>query len=146
MKQIFSLLALFSLILFSCSRQVSQDTIPTSLDGKWRMMIVKDNASGASITKPSSIPGEVDIIFTSTNSTNGFFTGNTPTNEIWQSDYAVTPARLITIPAVSMTKVMETSWGNEFVTNITNSQEYGFETGGLLHIKTSTKTLTFLRL
>jgi len=42
-----------------------------------------------------------------------------------------------------MTKVAETSWGILFVNNIRSSQEYSFEVGGLLNIKTTNKTLTF---
>ena len=65
------------------------DSIPTSLDGKWRMIIVKDNMSSLTTTKPSSIPGEVEITFTSTNATNGTFVGITPSNDILQNDYLI---------------------------------------------------------
>ena len=69
MKQIFFLIAIIGLALLSCRKTGSLDPIPTSLDGKWRMIIVKENASGSTTTKPSSIQGDVDIIFTSTSTT-----------------------------------------------------------------------------
>ena len=146
MKQIFFLIAIIGLALLSCRKTGSLDPIPTSLDGKWRMIIVKENASGSTTTKPSSIQGDVDIIFTSTSTTNGTFIGNTPTNDIWQNDYSIGANQALTIPNLSMTKVMETSWGNEFVNNIRSSQEYSFEIGGRLNIKTTNKTLTFRKL
>ncbi len=77
MKQILLLISIIGLTQFSCTKSDSCDPIPTSIDGKWRMIIVKENISGSSTTKPYSIPGDVDITFTSTSSTNGTFIGNT---------------------------------------------------------------------
>ena len=146
MKQLF-LLAMISMALLSCSKPGNHcSSNQASLAGKWRMIIVKENASGSTTTKPASIQGEVDILFTSTNSTKGIFTGNTPTNEIFPSDFNVAPNQALTIPAVSMTKVAETSWGDEFVQNITVAQSYSFETDGKLNIHTVNKTLTFKKL
>jgi hypothetical protein len=146
MKQIFFLIVIISLSLFSCKKTNSVDPIPTSLEGKWRMILVKDNASGLATTKPSSIQGDVDITFTSTSMTNGTFVGNTPTNDIWENDYSIGANQSLTIPVLAMTKVGETPWGILFVDNIRNSQEYSFEIGGKLNIKTTNKTLTFRKL
>ncbi len=146
MKRIFFFLAIIVATLFSCNKSDSVAPTPATLDGKWRMIIVKENASGLTTTKPSSTQGDVEIIFTSTTLTNGTFIGNTPTNDIWQNDYSVTDNQAMTIACLSMTKVMETPWGNEFVNNIRNTQEYGFEVGGRLNIKTTNKTLTFQKL
>ncbi len=146
MKQIFFLVAIIGLTLFSCKKTDSCDPIPTSLDGKWRMIIVKENTTGSTTTKPSSIQGDVDITFTSTSATNGTFIGNTPSNEIQQNDYSIGTNQSLTIPNLSMTKVGETSWGKEFVDNIRSSQEYNFENCGRLNIKTTNKTLTFQKL
>ncbi|MFL5741493.1 MAG: hypothetical protein ACJ75B_14810 [Flavisolibacter sp.] len=143
MKQIFFLIAIISLTLFSCKKTNSVDPIPTSLEGKWRMILVKDNASGLATTKQPSIQGDVDITFTSTSMTNGTFVGNTPTNDIWENDYSIGANQSLTIPVLAMTKVGETPWGILFVDNIRNSQEYSFEIGGKLNIKTTNKTLTF---
>jgi len=107
------------------------------------MIIVKENISGSSTTKPSSILGDVDITFTSINPTNGTFIGNTPSNDIEPNDYSVGPNQSLTIPNLSMTKVGETPWGNEFVDNIRSSQQYTFENCIRLNIKTTNKTLTF---
>jgi hypothetical protein len=146
MKQILFLTAIISLVLFSCKKTSSADPIPTSLEGKWRMILVKDNASGFTIPKPSSIQGDVDITFTTTSTTNGTFVGNTPTNDIWKNDYSIGLNQSIAIPVLAMTKVAETSWGILFVDNIRSSKEYGFEMGGKLNIKTTDKTLTFRKL
>jgi len=110
------------------------------------MIIVIENASGLATTKSSSIQGEVEIIFTYNSTTNGIFSGNTPTNEIMQNDYSTGANQSITIPVLSITKVMETSWGNEFVDNIRSSQNYSFDAGDKLAIKTTNKTLIFQKL
>ncbi len=145
MKQLLFLVATIGATLFSCTKADSCDPMPASLDGKWRMIIVKENSSGLTTIKPSSIQGDVDIIFASTNATNGTFTGNTPTNYIMQNDYSIGANRSLSIPNLNMTKVMETTWGAEFVDNIRNSQEYSFDADGRLTIKTMDKTLTFKR-
>ena len=144
MKQVIFPIAVICLTLFSCKKTDSVDSTIALLDGKWRMIIVKENVSGFTILKPSTIQGDVDITFTS--STNGTFAGNTPTNEIWQNNYSIGANQAITIPNLSMTKVGETSWGNEFVDNIRSSQEYSFQIGGQLNIKATSKTLTFRKL
>jgi hypothetical protein len=146
MKQLFFLLTITGLALCSCKKTASADPVSASLEGKWRMMLVKENASGLTITKPASIQGDVDITFTSASTTNGIFTGNTPTNDIWQNEYSIGANQSLAIPNLSMTKVMETSWGAEFVDNIRSSQEYSFDMSGRLNIKTTSKTLTFKKL
>jgi hypothetical protein len=143
MKKLLSLVMILGLSQFSCKKSSITDPIPTSLDGKWRMIIVKDNATGLTTTKPASIKNDVDITFTSTNSTNGTFIGNTPTNEIGKSDYSIGTNQTITIHDLLMTQISETSWGNEFVENFGSSQKYSFKIGGRLNITTTTKTLTF---
>jgi hypothetical protein len=145
MKKILSLVVLFGLIQVGCKKTNKSDSVPTSLNGKWRMIIVKENATGLTSTKPSSIHGDVEITFTSTSTTNGTFIGNTPTNEIAQNDYSIGPNQSLSIPNLGMTKVGETSWGNEFVENIRDAEEYSFEVGKL-NIKTSEKTLIFQKL
>jgi hypothetical protein len=134
---------LLGLTQIGCKKSSLTDPAPTSLDGKWRMIVVKDNASGLKITKPKTIQSDVEITFTSINSTTGIFIGNTPTNDIWQNDYSTGTNQSISIPCLSMTKVAETPWGNEFVDNIRSSVEYSFEIGGRLNIMTTNKTLTF---
>ena len=143
MKQLLLLVATIGSILISCIKAGPCDPMPASLDGKWRMITVKENSSGLATTKPSSIQGDVDITFTSANPTSGIFTGNTPTNTIMQNDYSIGANQSLSIPNLNMTKVMETTWGAEFVDNIRDAQDYSFETGGRLHIKTINKTLIF---
>jgi hypothetical protein len=146
MKKILSLVVLFGLIQVGCKKTNKSDSVPTSLNGKWRMIIVKENATGLTSTKPSSIQGDVEITFTSMSTTNGTFFGNTPTNGIGENDYFIGLNKSMSIPDLGMTKVAETSWGNEFVKNIRDAREYSFEVGGKLNIKTAEKTLTFQKL
>lgn len=146
MKQLLFLVAAIGSTLFSCNKADSCDPIPASLDGKWRMITVKENSSGLTTTKPSSIQGDVDITFTAINAAHGIFRGNTPTNSIMQNDYSIGANQSLSIPNLNMTKVMETTWGAEFVDNIRDAIEYSFDTGGSLHIKTINKTLTFKKL
>lgn len=146
MKQILFMAVIISLTQIGCKKSGLSTPAPTSLDGKWRMIIVKDNASGVTTTKPSSIQNDVDITFTSTNPTNGTFIGNTPTNIIYQSGYSTGANQTISIPSMTMTKLWETPWGFLFVDNIRSSEEYSFEAGGLLNIKTTNNTLIFRKL
>lgn len=143
MKNAFLLVAILGVTQFSCKKSNTSDPISTSLDGKWRMTVVKDNSSGLTTTKPASIQNDVDITFTFTSTTNGTFSGNTPTNEIGKSDYSIGANQTIIIHNLLMTQVGETPWGNEFVENFGSSQKYSFEIGGRLNITTTNKTLTF---
>jgi len=143
MKRFVLLSSIICFALLSCQKQNSINTIQASLNGTWKMIIVKDNLSGAAITKPTSIQGEVDITFTTINPTSGVFTGNTPNNTIMENNFSTGTNQTIMIPVLSMTKVMETSWGNEFVANIRNSQEYSFDADDRLTIKTAAKSLLF---
>ena len=116
------------------------------LNGKWKMIIVKDNLFGTTVTKPSYVQKDVEITFTVVNASGGTFIGKTPTNEIWQNNFYIGANHTLSIPVLSMTKVMETSWGNEFVSNICSSQTYSFDVHKMLHIKTTKKTLVFQKL
>ncbi len=138
-------MSLIGLMLFSCKKNVS-DTVPASLDGTWKMIIVKENAASASITKPYSIQGDVILTFVPNSSTTGTFSGKTPSNDIEPNDYSIGTNQAISIPDLSMTKVGETFWGSQFVNNIRDAQQYSFEIGGKLTIRTIKKTLTFQKL
>jgi hypothetical protein len=145
MKRLFFSVAIASLVLFACKKPNSPGPGSGSLDGKWRMVLVKDNSTGLTTAKPVSVQGDVDITFTSISPANGSLAGNTPTNSIAQNNYSTGANQSLNIPALNMTKVTETSWGEEFVDNICKSQAYSFETDGKLSIKTLAKTLTFMR-
>ncbi len=142
MKLSILLMLLIGLMFFSCKKNVS-DTVPTSLNGTWKMIIVKENSTSATMTKPSSIQGNVLITFVSNSSTTGTFSGKTPSNDIDTNDYSTGTNQAILIPNLSMTKVGETSWGSQFIDNIRDAQQYSFETGGKLNIRTIKKNLTF---
>lgn len=137
-------MSLIGLMFFSCKKTVS-DSFPASIEGTWKMIIVKDNATNASITKPSSIKGDVIITFIPTNTTTGTFTGKTPSNDIGPNDYSLGPGQAISMPVLTMTKVGETSWGSLFVDNIRDAQNYDFKRGRL-SIRTTNKILAFKKL
>lgn len=131
--------------LSSCRKSTSVEALAPDLVGKWRMIVVKDNATGSTSTKPASINGEVEIAFAFTTYTTGKIIGNTPTNTV-TADFTIGRNRSIQIPAVDATKIIETSWGREFLENITSSQDYIFAIDGKLDIHTADKTLVFKKL
>lgn len=145
MKRPTILIAFLAVTVFSCSRSMDKVTTPTgSLEGTWRMVAVKDNATSLQYDKPGAITGEVEITCVAVNAGKGFFNGKTPTNTLW-ADYTLEPIDKIVIPAVAATKVSETSWGLDFLYNITTADTYSFEEGGRLRIHTEKKTLIFKR-
>ena len=145
MKVHILIFTIFSLTLFSCKKNNEVEAIAPDLVGKWRMIIVRDNTTGSTSTKPASINGEVEIAFAFTAYTAGKINGNTPTNTL-TADFTIGRNRSIQIPSVAASKLSETSWGREFLDNITSSQDYSFEADGKLNIHTADKTLIFQRL
>jgi hypothetical protein len=142
--------ALFSLSLFSCSRDADDDMLAnnnTSIEGSWRMVAVKNNSTGFIHGKPRAITGDVDIMFLAVSPDKGFINGKTPTNTIFRNSnqYNLGEAGKISIPCLAITKVAETSWGLDFVYSITKSDNYSIEPGGRLRIHTAEKTLYFER-
>ncbi|MBK7345524.1 MAG: hypothetical protein IPI98_01060 [Chitinophagaceae bacterium] len=143
MKQIFIFISVIALFQLSCTKHDNCGPAPTSFEGKWRMIKVTDNISGFAFIKPDSIPGDVAIIFTASSTTEGTFIGNTPTNDIWVTTYFIGQNQELSIPALNITKVMETAWGKEFVDNICSAQGYYFENCEKLNIRTTKNTLCF---
>lgn len=86
MKQLLASIAITSVVFFSCSKSNFSNQTDTSLNGKWRMMTIKDNGSLVLTTKPAYLQGEVEITFTAISATTGTFTGITPSNDIWTND------------------------------------------------------------
>src|SRR5687767_8722312 len=144
MKPLLLLIAFISIMHVSCEKTVA-DTALDSLAGKWKMIAVKDNATNVSTTKPASIAGDVIILIIAHNASSGSLSGNTPTNEIFQNNFTVGQNGEIAIPALSMTKVAETIWGSLFVDYIRDAEEYNLEPGGRLNIRTTAKTLSFVK-
>ena len=145
MKQVVPFIAFLSLAMFSCSKEYSVESVPSTLEGTWRMFEVKDNSSGSITTKPSDLKGDVEITFTPTSNNSGVLVGHTHTNFISESGYATAVNQTLTIPVLNITKIWETSWGGEFVTNICSSYAYHFDVDGNLIITTANKTLIFER-
>ncbi|MEP6951975.1 MAG: hypothetical protein ABI863_21985 [Ginsengibacter sp.] len=116
-----------------------------ALEGKWRMVSVKDNSTNIVTAKPSTITGNVDITFALFSSAAGIMSGVTPTNSL-NGNYSTGGNGALSIPAVSATKIIETTWGQLFLDNITWSHDFIFNADGRLHINASTnKTLIFVR-
>ncbi len=145
MKPLILLFSIYSLICFSCSKKDDINPIAPALVGKWRMIQVEENATNLSLTKPTNISGEVEFIFSFTAESLGVINGNTPSN-IFGATFTIGRNRSIQIQKTGITDAMETSWGNEFLNNIANSQDYFFETDNKLIIRTTNKVLTFLKL
>ena len=140
MRQYLILAVLIVLTLTSCKKDNSNNT----LDGKWRMISVKDIATNTTSIKPSNINGNVDITFTLSTSATDIMTGVTPTNSL-RGDFTIGRNNTISVTNLSQTKVMETSWGAEFLDNIRSSQSYFFDGDKKLNINTSTnKILIFI--
>ncbi len=146
MKRVLFIIGLVGFMQLSCKKtHCGNQEFTSSLDGKWRMITVIE-ASGNSISKPASLAKDVDITFSSSNTTGGTLYGVTPTNEISPSSFSTDVNRSLTITCLNMTKVQETSWGNKFVVNIVLAKQYTFFSGGELAIITTGKTLVFRRL
>lgn len=141
MKRFLLFISLAAFSFFACNKSSS---VPHSLKGKWRMILSTDNETSVATTKPSSIQGDVDITFIPSNSSEGAFDGNTPTNA-FQGSYTIGLGEMINIQSVLITKVMETSWGMEFADNFPNAKSYSFDKGSLI-IKAPNKTLVFEKL
>jgi hypothetical protein len=138
MKTFFFLLLLLPVL--SCDKT---GCINNSLDGKWKMIKVKDNTNASIIAKPAGIAGDVMITFITNSSSTGKLSGVTPTNEIYETGFSYSSSGAISIPNLPMTKVAETSWGKEFVDNIRSAEKYSFDMDHHLVINTTAKTLVF---
>lgn len=143
MKQVTLFLALSGIILFSCSKENSYKATTGTLQGSWKMIMVADNASGITSIKPAGLQADVAITFHAINAASGTLYGHTPTNHISESSYETGVNGQLHIPALAMTKLAETSWGQEFVINIRSSETYKLTSNGNLVIITAEKTLTF---
>lgn len=138
MKNIIFIASVLSLAL-ACNQNKS-DGIPTPLEsrieGTWKMIAVKDNASNVTTTKPSNIAGDVQIHFIYQNTVQGNATGNTPNNSFF-GDFTVAANQVISFASIEYTKTMETSWGDAFLSNIRFSNNFSFAADGKLIINTS---------
>ncbi len=144
MKQVL-FLAVSCLLVCACNKDTKSDGIAHSLNGQWRLTLVKDNNAGTTLTKPVSLQKDVDITIIMKTATDGTFTGVTPTNQIAENNFYTDIKQAISIPVLSMTKVSETPWGDEFVSNIRDAKTYFFDASGLLNIVTTNKTLGFVK-
>jgi predicted lipid carrier protein YhbT len=63
MRQMILLGFVLTLVLSSCQKNDIAQTGAESLNGQWKMVKVKDLASGTEISKPASVTGDVVITF-----------------------------------------------------------------------------------
>jgi heat shock protein HslJ len=144
MKRFVLLLSILAVSVLSCKKDNKVQGTEKDLPGNWRMIAVRDNTSGSTASKPSSITGDVDITFHFTSATDGNITGNTPTNTLI-AEFTIGQSNTIRILALAATKAMETPWGEAFLDHVTQSQRYVFESNNRLAINTGIKTLVFQR-
>lgn len=142
MKRITPVLLFISLALFACEKD---EVIYTHLDGLWKMDLVQDKATGNTSTKPPSISGEVMVSFLSVSQYSGLINGESPTNTL-TCHYQTSTGEAINISDLSMTEVVETSWGLQFIDHILSTHHYSLtENGKRLKIFTKDKVLFFER-
>lgn len=149
MKKLIFILCAVGLITASCNKNNGNDEYngnATDLNGTWRMVRVRDNATGTIQSKPPAVKAEVEIAFSASGPAKGIITGNTPTNIIFGGEYTTGSDQSFILPCLSMTKVAENEWGILFVDHIRNSTKYTFESDGRLNITTTNKTLSFIKL
>jgi hypothetical protein len=138
-------IAFLGLTLFSCRKSNDGPLAGfPDLAGTWKMVLVKENNTGLSISKPSTVTGDVQITIMHTTGNNGEYNGHTPTNTIMDNAFSVGDNRTISFPSLGMTQVMETQWGLYFVLHISSSTEYSMYDNKLA-IKTANLTLIFER-
>jgi hypothetical protein len=130
--------------MFSCTRS-ADPAAPVSLDGKWKMISVKDHNTGVTSVKPANEQRDVEFTITSTSITNGHFKGHTLVNQV-EGDFTLGNGSSISIPSFSTTDVYEGSWGRLFLNNLISSRYYNINAQNILNIITVNKTLTFQKL
>jgi len=119
--------------------------VPGSLNGNWKMILVKNNASGSTTLKPASVQSDVEITFTPASSILGSFKGKTINNNFF-GDYTIGSYQTMAVPIMGRTDVMETVWGSFLMDNLRTAQYYSFQAGNQLIIITEKVTLTFEKL
>ena len=142
-KSIFQIALIF--IVFTSCEKTSSTSVSNSLEGIWKMTIVKDFQRNLEVAKPSGVTGEVIVSFHPENDTTGTFSGNTPTNTFGPDIYSISGAQYLSMPVLTMTKVAENEWGKLFVDNIRHASAYD-RSMDKLYIYTLTKVLIFQKL
>ena len=146
MKLTTVLAILMSVFFMSCSKEELSVAEKSDLQGSWRMVEVKNGNSG-SMAKPGNEIGNVDITFNTNSEFTGLLTGVTPRNEISPSNYQTTADKSLLINDLKISNNQaETAWGNEFRNNFSNSTKFHFDAEGNLCLKSTGKTLVFVKI
>jgi hypothetical protein len=149
MKQLLFLTLIVAITQFSCKKPDTQDPTPLTIEGKWRMVTVTDNATNISFSKPAICQGEIEATFTLSSSTDGSFIGSSWLNE-FDGTFNMGASNHLIIPYYSMTKsyyLYDRYWGEYFYNNIRFVTDYNFDNAGKLILNTSKNiSLSFLRL
>ncbi|MBS1497019.1 MAG: hypothetical protein JSU03_08585 [Bacteroidetes bacterium] len=145
MKRLLIIITAICLVQLSCKKNNWFNVINNTLDGKWKMVVVKDNATGQEMTKPDSVKGDVEITFVTTGPSSGSFSGHTLVNSIDGGSYTTGSNHTISIKGFSMTQIYELPWADFFTNNFGSAYQYSFTSDGKLTVVTAIKTLVFLR-
>jgi hypothetical protein len=136
--QKYRILLLVALIgLMACNKPETGNS--ALLEGTWKMTMVQDKTSGVQFYDPGNM-GAVVIRFAA-----GKFSGKTPGNDIWPSNYTTGPANRLLVPVVGATKAGENAWGELFYTHMYTIENYSFKESNTLLIGTRQKLLNFER-
>jgi hypothetical protein len=152
MRKPFALLLLAVFTFSSCKKDDTINPIDTRLAGQWEMISIKDTITNEVITKPTSVPENIDIIISFTSSANGNISGALTIATSVKGNFSINQDRGIAIPSVDFSYPSfdifwgSISWDQQFSDNITFSNSYSFDSSGHLNIGCSNdKVLTFVR-
>lgn len=99
------------LLFVGCKKEETPSTSQNSLDGEWKLVMVKDKGTGDQFFKLPGTSGDVVIRFSGNN-----FSGHTLINNLADGEYTFVNGSELTIGSFAMTKVMEDQWGGMFLT------------------------------
>lgn len=108
-----SMISVISLLtlLISCRKDADSPAVQNSLEGEWKLVMVKDKGTGDQFFKLPGTSGDVVIRFSGNN-----FSGHTLINNLADGEYTFVNGSELTIGSFATTKVIEDQWGSMFLT------------------------------
>jgi len=125
------LIASFTLCT-SCSKQSVVSPRP-QLEGKWRLIEVKDIANDSLVAQRNSTESVI-VDFVGINESSGIMYANTTFNKI-ETQFLAVSATSIKFPQYVCAKTYDSAWGRAFLDNIGFAESYTLA-GTILSIKT----------
>lgn len=107
----FGIFAAAFLVLMTACKKDKVSNPQNSLEGQWKLVIVKDKSTGATYSSPAGSSRDIIINF----KTNGF-SGQTLRNSFSDGSYTLLNGSDITFGSFNMTKIAEDEWGSMFIT------------------------------